>query len=281
MNLRRDISTLLLPVPAFLVFALFFLVPLILLFIISFWTVKNFQLQGGFSLAAYTRGFAHYGDVLLTTVLIGLVTAFVCIVIGFVFAYGLRFRAGRWGDVLLFGVLLTMFGGYLVKIYAWKAILAQDGIINSLLITSGITSAPLGWLIYNPFAVILALVYFLLPFAILPLHAALRNVSGTTLEAAQDLGASGLQTLFRVVLPQCRNGLFAAFAICFLAAAGDYVTPLFLGSGSGMMIGQFIAQEFSTRFNWPSGAALSFILMAACALVLALAWRVSGGRIAR
>lgn len=267
-----------LPLPALAVFAGFFAVPLGLLFIISFWSVKSFQLQPGLSLAAYGRTISQYGDVLATTIGIGLAAAVLCTAIGFVFAYGVRFRAGKWGDGLIFCVLLTMFGGYLVKIYAWKTILAQDGIVNSLLLYLGIVSDPLSWLLYNSFSVILALVYFLLPFAILPLYAALRNVSETTLEAAQDLGASRVQKLLRVVLPQCRSGLFSAFAICFLGAAGDYVTPLFLGSGSGMMIGQFIAQEFSTRFNWPAGAAMSFILMAACALVLAVAWLLTGRR---
>ena len=99
----------------------------------------------------------------------------------------------------------------------------------------------------------------------------LRNVSDATLEAARDLGATPTQTFWRVVLPQCRAGLFAAFAFIFLLAAGDYVTPLLLGGTSGCMLGQFIALEFSTRFNWPAGAAMSFGLLGASLLVLAAA----------
>ena len=203
--------------------------------------------------------------------MIGVATAILCTVLGFVFAYGVRFRAGRFGDALIVMALITLFGGYPVKIYAWKAILSQDGLINSLLLGAGIVKQPVGWLIYNPGSVIIALVHFLLPFAILPIYAELRNVRDITLEAARDLGATPSQTLLRVVLPQCRLGLFSAFAIAFLSASGDYVTPLFLGGGSGTMIGQFIAQEFSTRFNWPAGAAMSFALMGACLLVLAAA----------
>jgi spermidine/putrescine transport system permease protein len=109
-------------------------------------------------------------------------------------------------------------------------------------------------------------------------------VSDTALEAARDLGATSVQVLTRVILPQIQAGLFTAFAFCFLLAAGDYVTPMLLGGTSGSMLGQFVLLEFSTRFNWPAGSALSFGLLFACFLVLglaglamrsALAWRAA------
>lgn len=266
MNLRRALFLL----PSGLVLAGLFVLPMALLFVVSFWTVRNFMLRPAFSFDAYLRVFDSYGGVLASTLLVGATTAVICTVVGFVFAYGIRFRAGRWGDVLVVATLITLFGGYLVKIYAWKAVLSHDGLINLALVTSGLVEQPVSWLIYNQGSVIVALVHFLLPFAILPIYAELHNVSEITLEAARDLGASRRQTLTRVVLPQCRSGLFAAFAISFLASAGDYVTPTFLGSGSGSMLGQFIAQEFSTRFNWPGGAAMSFVLMGACVAFLGI-----------
>jgi spermidine/putrescine transport system permease protein len=272
MTLR--LKSILLASPATLFFLLLFALPLTLLFAVSFWSVKSFQLQPGFSLAAYEHVFTAYGLVIITTLSIGVTVAVLATGIGIVFAYGARFRAGRFGDIAVLTVMLTMFGGYLVKIYSWKSILSADGIVNSVLQLLGVASEPVTWLIYNPFSVTLALVYLLLPLAILPLYAALRNVNPNTLEAARDLGANRWQKVWRVVLPQCRGGIFAAFAICFLGAVGDYITPQFLGSGSGMMIGQFVAQEFSTRFNWPAGAAMSFSLMAACAGVLACVWAI-------
>jgi spermidine/putrescine transport system permease protein len=258
--------------PAFLLLGLFFAVPMALLFVVSFWSVRSFKLTPGFALDAYVRVFADFSGVLAATLGIGLAVAALTTLLGFVFAYGARFHADRHGEALIVIVMLTLFGGYLTKIYAWKSILAQDGFINAALINLGLIDAPLGWLIFSPFAVILALTHFLLPFAILPLHAELKNVPDVTLEAARDLGASRVQRLWHVVLPQARRGLFAAFALTFLAAAGDYVTPLFLGSGGGMMLGQFIALEFSTRFNWPGGAAMSFTLMAACGLIISALW---------
>jgi spermidine/putrescine transport system permease protein len=171
-------------------------------------------------------------------------------------------------------VLITLFGGYLVKVYAWKSILGSDGIINSGLITLGVVSEPVPWLLYNPGAVIVTLVHFQLPFAFLPVYAALRNVRIETIEAARDLGANTGQILFRVIIPQCRTGLAAAFAFAFLISAGDYVTPQFLGGPSSTMLGQFIAIEFGTRFNWPSGAAMSFSLLAVCLAIVAAAWQL-------
>jgi spermidine/putrescine transport system permease protein len=201
--------------------------------------------------------------------MIGIVTALLCVAIGMAFAYAARFKAGRYGDALVMVTMITLFGGYLVKIYAWKSILGADGLFNQALMKLGILDAPAPWLLYSRGAVVLTLMHFLLPFAILPLYAALRNVSVVTLEAARDLGATPTQTFWRVVVPQCRAGLFAAFAFIFLLAAGDYVTPLLIGGTSGSMLGQFIALEFSTRFNWPAGAAMSFGLLGASLLVLA------------
>lgn len=256
--------------PALGIVTVLLLVPLLLLFAVSFWTVKSFRLVPGFSLDAWMRFFETYGNLTLYTVLVGLMAATFCVALGTAVAYALRFRAGRAADAFVLATLITLFGGYLVKIYAWKTILGADGIINSTLMGLGLTEAPLSWLVYNRGAVVLALVHFLLPFAILPIYAAMRNVTDASVESARDLGASPRTAFWRVVLPQCRGGIIAAFAFAFLLSAGDYVTPQFLGGSAGSMLGQFIALEFSTRFNWPAGAAASFGLLAASAIVLGL-----------
>jgi spermidine/putrescine transport system permease protein len=264
---RRDAAFL---APALAVFAFVFAVPMALLFVISFWSVRNFRLQPDFSLAAWGRFFGDYGGLALYTLGIGVVAGLLCAGIALAFAYAVRFKAGRFGDALILATLITLFGGYLVKVYAWKTILGADGVLNQALLILGMIDQPASWLIYSRASVLVALVHFLLPFAILPIYAALRNVGQPTIEAARDLGATPAQTFLRVVLPQIRAGLFTAFAFCFLLAAGDYVTPMLLGGTGGSMLGQFVLLEFSTRFNWPAGAALSFGLLAACLLVLAL-----------
>jgi spermidine/putrescine transport system permease protein len=245
-----------------------FLAPMLLLFVVSFWSVRNFKLTPGFSLAAWWRFVENYGALALYSLVIGLSVAAICTGLGLAFAYVVRFRAGQFADALIFATLVTLFGGYLVKIYAWKSILGADGLFNQALIGLDLITEPTPLLLYNRGSVIVALVHFLLPMAILPIYGALRNVPIDNLEAARDLGASGAQAFRTVVVPQCRSGIFAAFAFCFLLAAGDYVTPLLIGGVGGSMLGQFIALEFSTRFNWPAGAAMSFGLLAACLAVL-------------
>jgi spermidine/putrescine transport system permease protein len=266
--------------PAFAILIGVFAIPILLLFAVSFWSVKSFKLQPDFSFAAWQRFITVYGDLTLYTLLVGLVAGLLCTVLGFIFAYAARFKAGRFGDLLLVATLITLFGGYLVKIYAWKSILGADGLMNQALMGLGLTDRPLAFLIYSRGAVIIALVHFLLPFAILPIYASLRNVSEATIEAARDLGASSWQVLTRVIIPQSLPGLFSAFAFSFLLAAGDYVTPMLLGGTSGSMLGQFVLLEFSTNFNWPAGSALSFGLLFACLILIALI-AMLGGRIMR
>lgn len=274
--IRRRDAWFLAPSLAIVILAL--LLPMLLLLVISFWSVRSFKLQPDFSLDAWQRFFVNYGGLTLYTLLIGIATATICVAVGLGFAYGARFKAGRFGDALILATMVTLFGGYLVKIYAWKTILGADGVLNKALLQLGILDAPASWLLYSRGAVILTLMHFLLPFAVLPLYAALRNVPLVTLEAARDLGATPVQAFWRVVVPQCRIGLFAAFAFIFLLAAGDYVTPLLIGGTAGSMLGQFIALEFSTRFNWPAGAAMSFGLLGASLLVLAVTWLAIGRR---
>jgi spermidine/putrescine transport system permease protein len=256
--------------PAGAVFGLVFAAPMALLFVVSFWTVRNYRLTPAFTLEAWREAFADYAALGVETLAVGGLIGALCVALGFGFAWIARFRAGRHGDALMLAALITLFGGYLVKVYAWKAILGADGLMNQALMGLGLTEAPVAALIYSRGAVVVALVHFLLPFAILPIYAALRNVPEATIEAARDLGAGPAAVLARVILPQIRAGLFAAFAFCFLLAAGDYVTPMLLGGASGRMLGQFVLLEFSTNFDWPAGAAMSFGLVAACLVALGL-----------
>lgn len=267
MILRREALLLL---PAAGVVLVIFAVPVLLLVAVSFWSVKSFRLKPDFSLAAWERFFTEYGFLTLYTLGIGVAVGVICTVLGLAFAYAARFKAGRFGDGLMIAVLITLFGGYLVKVYAWKTILGADGIFNDALIGLGLIDHPAPWLIYNRGTVVVTLVNFLLPFAILPIYAAMRNIPDAAVEAARDLGATALQTFGRIILPLARTGVFSAFAFCFLIAAGDYVTPMLLGGASGRMLGQFVALEFSTRFNWPAGAAMSLGLLVACTFMLGL-----------
>ena len=133
----------------------------------------------------------------------------------------------------------------------------------------GIIDEPVGFLIYSQGAVVITLAYFLLPFAVLPIYGNMRSIPDDLIHAARDLGAGPIQAARDVVLPQCERGINVAFLFSFLIAAGDYVTPRFVGGGASMM-GHFIETQFSFAFNWPMGSAMSFTLLAASLAVVSL-----------
>jgi spermidine/putrescine transport system permease protein len=247
--------------PAFLVFLVLFVFPLTYFFIVSFWSVRARMMRPDLTFKNYVATFTEYGATLTNTVLLALAVALLTTILAFGFAYVIRFRAGRFANALLFLTLITLFGGYLVKIYAWKSILGRDGILNLALINLGIIDEPLSALIYSVNAIVITLTYFLLPFAVLPIYSNMRAIRDVTLEASRDLGAGPSGTLRWVVLPQCERGILVAFTFSFLIAVGDYVTPRFVGGGAAMM-GNFIEAQFSFGFNWPMGSAMAFTAMA-------------------
>lgn len=257
--------------PALLVWGLLFALPLASFLVFSFWSVRARIMRPDFTLKNYAATFTDYGDVLAITLLTALAIAGVTSLIAYAFAYAIRFRAGRYGDFLLFATLIALFGGYLVKIYAWKSILGRDGIINGLLLWTGVIDEPLGVLIYSQGAVVVTLTYFLLPFAVLPIYGSMRSISDDLIEAARDLGATSFAAARDIVLPLSVRGLNVAFLFSFLISAGDYVTPRFVGGGASMM-GHFIETQFSFGFNWPMGSAMSFTLLA-CSLLVVICFR--------
>jgi spermidine/putrescine transport system permease protein len=265
--------------PAALVYLIAFALPASFFFILSFWSVRAMSIRRDFTISNYVETWQKYADVIGKTLVIAAATAVVTTVLAFAFAYLIRFRAGRLGLPLLFVTLLTLFGGYLVKIYAWKAILGKEGVLNSALLALALIEEPLTIFIYNSGAVVATLTHFLLPLAVLPIYGSLRGVEDDLIEAARDLGAARRQAFRDIVLPLCLPGLLTAFTLSFLIAAGDYVTPRFVGGTGTAMIGDFIEQHFSLRFDWPMGSAMSFSTFAASALIivaagLLLRWRL-------
>ena len=267
--MRERRVTILLLAPALAIFAALFVVPLAYFFVISFWRKLLFKMQPDFSLDNYAKVFEQNGSTLLFTLGLALVVAVLTTVIGFGFAYIVRFKAGRWGLPLLFVAMITLFGGYLMKIYSWMTILGIKGVLNTALLTLGIIDEPLSWLFYNAGAVIVTLINFLLPFTILPIYSSMRGITDIELEAARDLGAGGWRSFSDIIVPRSHTGIMAGFTLSFLLAAGDYLTPQLVG-GKVNMIGVQIAAQFGGIFNWPMGAAMSFVMLgSSLAVVLA------------
>jgi spermidine/putrescine transport system permease protein len=254
--------------PALTVFAVLFVAPLLFFLAVSFWVVRARIMRPAFSIQNYVETFVDYGGVLGYTLLIAGIIAVSTTLIAFLFAYAIRFRLGRYGNLFLLLALISLFGGYLVKVYAWKSILGTDGVLNKALLGLGLIDQPLSWLLYSANGVVMTLTYFLVPFAVLPIYGSLRAIKDVTLEAARDVGATPWQAMRDVVLPQAKGGLLAAFTLSFLISVGDYVTPRYVGGGAALM-GTFIENQFSIGFNWPLGSAMSFTTMlATLAIVL-------------
>ena len=262
-------STYWLVAPSALVFCVLFIAPMAFFVVVSFWQVEYFEMSTEPTIANYRDVFANYWRVMGFTVVLATATALLTTMLGFVFSFLARFRAGGWAQALLFIVLVTLFGGYLMKIYAWKTILGNEGVLNSALMAAGIISSPITSLLYSPQAVVVTLMHFNLPFAVLPIYASMRGIADSEVEAARDLGAGRWPVLSTVIVPRCQSGIVAAFSFVFLMVAGDYVTPLLVG-GKQTMIGNLIAPQFGAQFNWPLGAAMSIVMLIAAIVIIYL-----------
>ena len=170
---------------------------------------------------------------------------------------------------MIFIALITLFGGYLMKIYAWKTILGNEGVINSTLIYFHIIKEPLTFLLYTKFGLIITFVHFLLPFAILPTYASLRGVNSIEIDSMKDLGAKFYHVQFMLFFQRCRTGVLASFVFCLLIVSGDFLTPYLIG-GKITFIGNMIAPKFGKFFDWPLGSAMSFTMLTTSILIIGI-----------
>lgn len=263
--------------PVLLIFVLGIAVPLGFFVIFSFWRLSNFEIVPQWNIDNYKNSIKDPSvQVLLrNTLVIAAITAIATTVLATATATVLRFRLARWQNHIMFLVVVALFSGYLVRIFAWETLLGTRGVINTALQGGGLIDKPLDALLYTRFSAILVLTNFLVPIALLPCFAAFQNIRESEIQAARDLGASGAQTYRRVVLPLAWPGIFAAFAMTFIIAAGDYLTPSLVGGRTGAMIGKIVADTFLNQFDWPQGAALAILDLLAVFFCLGLAWAIS------
>jgi spermidine/putrescine transport system permease protein len=262
------IALLLLPAAGLLVFGL--LVPSAFLFIRSFLESIGYgQVANHFTFESYTKAFGSsvYRQVTYNALGVGALTAIISTAASYPVAYFLTFRVQRARNLILFLIVASLFSSYLVRVYAWRTILGQNGVINDLLQRLGIIHDPLLFLLFSRWAVLLTLTNIFLPFTILILTASMQNVPRDLLENARDLGASPLRSFSRVLLPLTMTGAIGALVYTFILAASDYITPQLVGGTNGVQIGTVVADQFIQAGNQPLGAAVSFTLLAIFALV--------------
>jgi spermidine/putrescine transport system permease protein len=231
---------------------------------------------GGVSLPWSAENYARvfdplYGSILLRSLAIAAAATVLCLVLGFPLALFIA-RARRRRELYLFLVILPFWTSFLVRTYAWLFLLRDTGLINTVLMGLGVIREPLP-LLYNTGAVLLGLVYGYLPFMILPIYATLERLDPGLLEAAADLGAKPLTTLFRVVVPLSAPGIRAGSILVFIPCVGAFLTPDLLGGGKTVMIGNLVQNQFTTARDWPFGSAVSLLLMAVVILLVAFLLR--------
>lgn len=218
-----------------------------------------------------------YLQVFLHSLYMAAVTTVLCLLIGYPFAWALARVDKRWQTLLMFLLIVPFWTNSLVRTYAVKLLLASNGLINSALQSLGITEAPITML-YTEGAVIVGLVYLLLPFMILPLYAVFEDLRRELLLASHDLGAGRLATFFHVVLPLTLPGVIAGVLLVLLPAMGMFYVADVLGGAKNLLVGNVIKNQFLDARDWPFGAAASVLLTLAMAVLL-LAHRLSRRRL--
>lgn len=283
MAIRRQsaiLGALLAPVTLFL--GVFFLLPLLIIAVFSFLTPG---LYGGVEWDFYHWNYGRifgwangimevFEPVYLRILLRSLSFAALTVLVTLLLCYPVAFWVSRLPErsrlFFLFLITLPFFSSLIVRLYAWLLILKPTGFLNSALMGLGVISQPLE-ILYTPTAVVLGMVYVMVPFMFLPLYAAVDNLDRAQVEASMDLGANRVQTFLKVVLPQTLPGIVGGAVIVFIPSVGNFIVPDILGGAKGLMIGNLVEQQFLSSRNWPFGSALSMVIMSLVLTVLLFA----------
>jgi putrescine transport system permease protein len=202
-------------------------------------------------------------------------TTLLCLLIGFPMALAIARAPATRRALLLFLVVLPFWTSFLIRVYAWIALLQPSGLINRVLLAAGLVEEPVV-LLYDTFSVTLGLVYSYLPFMILPLYGSLSRLDESLIEAAADLGARPWRILYGVIAPLTLPGIAAGTLLVFIPAVGEFIIPDLLGGPDTLMIGKLLWQEFFDNVDWPAAAAIAMALVALLSLPLVLAQRFLG-----
>jgi len=248
--------------PGGLWLVLLFAVPLAFVLALSFGYVDDL------GRAVYATETANYADafnptylpVLLRSVLYALATTALCLLIGYPVAYYIARYGGKYRNALIALLVLPFFVNYLVRTYAWVALLADEGLVNNAIVDLGLRSEGIQ-MINTPWAVIGGLTYGYLVFMILPVYGSIERLDRSVIEAGKDLYGTPWQTFRHVTLPQTKQGILAGSVLVFLPSVGDFVSAQLLGGPDTYMVGNLIQDQFFTANNWPFGAALTVVMM--------------------
>jgi putrescine transport system permease protein len=250
---------------------LFFFIPLAIIFKISIsvseWGMPPYQdifvNKDGFKINITLENYIYilsdfyYIRSFLNSILLALIATFFCILIGYPLAFYIATSDIKLRNILLVLVIIPFWSSFLLRVYAWKIILQNNGILNSILLKIGIISEPLQ-LLYNQYAVIMGIVYTYLPLMILPLYGYLNKFDLNLIDASKDLGVNRIKSFFRVILPLSLPGIIAGSLLVFIPVVGEFIIPEMLGGSDKLYYGKILWEEFFVNRNWPGASALAF-----------------------
>lgn len=222
-------------------------------------------------------GSTIYVEAYKTSLKYALLTMLLCLFLGYPFAYFLARSRASTRTALLMLVMLPFWTSFLLRVYAWKGILADEGVVNKLLLSLGIIREPL-LMLYSDVSMLVGMTYVYLPFMILPLYANLVKLDSRLLEAAHDLGASSWKAFWLITIPLSRSGIVAGCMLVFIPAVGEFVIPSLLGGAANLMVGRVVWDEMFSSNNWPRAAALSVVMIVAILAPLAWYYRAASRR---
>ncbi len=276
-NKTLPLLTMISPVTIWLL--LLIAIPLLYILVISFAsTDSSHNIVFKFTLSNYAKLLdptllTIYGNSLAVAGL----TTIICILIGYPFAYIMARTTPFRKTLMLIFLMLPFWTNSIIRLYGWRTLLGENGYINHFLVMTGIIKEPLGML-FTREAVVLGMVYTLIPFMVLPLHTVIDKLDRSLLEAAGDLGAKSVKTFFYVTLPLTASGIFAGIIMVFIPCLGYFFVSDLMGGGKSQLIGNVIERQFKESFNWPFGAALSIVLIL-ITLILVKIYTKAGGKV--
>ncbi len=253
---------------------LFFVVPLYYMFKLSLESGVVGNLEFSWSWSNYSEALSAYDTQFVRSFVYAGAATLIALLLAYPLAYTIAFKAGRWRNALLLAVVAPFFTTYLIRTIAWETILSDESPVTEFLHAIGL--APTGHVLATSGAVIAGLTYNFLPFMILPIYASLERIDVRLIEAAKDLYSSSAQAFLRVTLPLSAPGVVAGTLLTFIPAAGDYVNAQFLGGVGNRMIGNVIQSLYLSQADYPSAAALSFVLMALIMIAVVIYIKFAG-----
>jgi len=270
---RRDLRLFALAAPAYLWLTVAVFLPLAVMFYFSFLSESPFgTAAASFTADNYLTFFSRdfYLFLAWRSIKLGLLAAFLCALIGFPAALILSHRlSGYWREALLLLVILPFWSNALIRIFAWTMVLRTDGIVDKA-VKAVFPWAPSVGVLYSYPAVVIGLVHSFLPYMILTCYISLQAIDRSLIDAGRSLGARDHTILRRIILPLSLPGLVVGIVLTFVPVVGAFMEPRILGGREGITLGTVIEDQFTEVFNWPLGAALSFIMLSIVLLILAI-----------